>query len=276
MKIKTIIERFIIRCTTTILKKRIGQKQHQSLFENFYSISLQGMNIGGGSNTDSSGEKNALFYIKDKLKKLDQLVIFDVGANVGLYTILLNEVFGEDSNIFSFEPSKKTFDKLTKNTRDIKNTNLYNFGFGNLNTFSTLYYNQEESGLASVYERRLDHFNIKMDLKEEIEIKTIDSFCEENNIVHINFLKLDIEGHELSALSGVKKMLNSHKIDFIQFEFGGCNIDSRTYFQDFYYLLSKDFYIYRIVKDGLHKIDNYKEMYEAFSTTNYLVERKEL
>jgi FkbM family methyltransferase len=276
MRVKRFIERFFIRRTTAILKNREGQKQYQNLFEDFYSISLQGMNVGGGAETESSGEKNALFYIKDKLKKLDRLVIFDVGANVGLYTILLNEVFSENENILSFEPSKKTYTKLVKNTNHIEKTNLYNFGFGNANTFLTLYYNQEESGLASVYERRLDHFNINMDLKEEIEIKTIDSFCETNKIAKINFLKLDVEGHELSVLNGAIKMLNDHKIDFIQFEFGGCNIDSRTYFQDFYYLLSKDFYIYRIVKDGLYKIDNYKEMHEAFTTTNYLAERKEL
>lgn len=276
MRLKRFIERIIIRHTTTILKKRVGQKQFQNLFEAFYYISLLGMNIGGGAETGSSGEKNALFYIKDKLKKLDQLVIFDVGANVGMYTILLNEVFSENSSILSFEPSKITFDKLGINTNHIKTTNLFNFGFGNTNTLLTLYYNQEESGLASVYERRLDHFNIKMDLKEEIEIKTIDSFCEINNVAQINFLKLDVEGYELSVLNGAINMLNNHKIDFIQFEFGGCNIDSRTYFQDFYYLLSKDFYISRIVKDGLYKIDSYKEIYEAFTTTNYLAERKEL
>ncbi|WP_185963415.1 FkbM family methyltransferase [Flavobacterium gawalongense] len=276
MKIKRFIEKIIIRKAKTILKKRIGQKQYQSLFENFYSISSLGMNIGGGAETESSGEKNALLYIRDKLKKIDKVVIFDVGANVGMYTILLNEVFSENSKILSFEPSKKTFNKLGLNTNHIKHTNLFNFGFGNTNNFLTLYYNQEESGLASVYKRKLDHFNIKMDLKEEIEIKTIDSFCEKRSINKIDFLKLDVEGHELSVLNGAIKMINNHKINFIQFEFGGCNIDSRTYFQDFYYLLNKEFYIYRIVKDGLFEIDTYKEMYEAFTTTNYLAERKEL
>ena len=32
----------------------------------------------------------------------------------------------------------------------------------------------------------------------------------------------------------------------------------------------------RYTKDGLYKIDSYKEMYEAFTTTNYLAERKEI
>ncbi len=69
-------------------------------------------------------------------------------------------------------------------------------------------------------------------------------------------------------------MLGSGAVDFIQFEFGGCNIDSRTYFQDFYYLLNDRYKISRILKDGLYPISRYKEMYEAFTTTNYLAEKK--
>jgi len=128
MRLTIFIEKIIIRSINIILKKRVGQKQYQSLFENFYFLSLQGMNIGGGAETESSGEKNVLLYIKDKLKKLDHLVIFDVGANVGKYTILLNEVFNENSKILSFEPSKKTFNKLGLSTNHIKKRNLYNFG----------------------------------------------------------------------------------------------------------------------------------------------------
>ena len=85
---------------------------------------------------------------------------------------------------------------------------------------------------------------------------------------------MDIEGHELSALKGAKEMLEGKKIRFIQFEFGGTNVDSRTYFQDFWYLLSKNYTIYRIVKDGLHLIPKYKETQEIFTTINYLAELK--
>lgn len=274
MILPRIIEMFMLKRTKILLHKVKGLKEYQHVFQELNYLSLKGMNIGGDGDTNNSGEKSALVYIFDKLAFKDDLVIFDVGANIGKYTILLHEVFGENTNIFSFEPSKKTFNKLIENTKLFKNTKLHNFGFGKEDAFLTLYSNEEESGLASVYKRRLNHFNIDMNLKEDIEIKTIDTFCYENNIDKINFLKLDIEGNELNALEGAKKMLDNHKIDFIQFEFGGCNIDSRTYFQDFYYLLNENFYIYRIVIDGLYLIDNYKEMYESFITTNYLAERK--
>ena len=64
-------------------------------------------------------------------------------------------------------------------------------------------------------------------------------------------------------------MLNK-KIDFIQFEFGGCNIDSRTYFQDFFYHLQDNYKIYRILEDNIYELQTYKETYEIFITVNYL------
>ena len=251
-----------------------GKKRFQKIFELLNLFSLVGMNIGGGADPKDSGEIDAITYINKHFKKLNDLIIFDVGANVGHYSVLLKEIFGEKAKIHSFEPSKKTFDKLTQNIGNKTRINLHNFGFGDEKTKIFLYSNSDESGLASVYKRRLDHFNIDMSKSEQIEIDTLDSFCKAQKIGHIHFLKLDVEGHELKVLEGASKMLKSGEIDFIQFEFGGCNIDSRTFFQDFYYLLKDNYKIYRIVKDGLYPINQYKEMYEAFITTNYLAEKK--
>jgi hypothetical protein len=86
---------------------------------------------------------------------------------------------------------------------------------------------------------------------------------------------MDVEGNELKVLNGSKGMLNEGKIDFIQFEFGGCNIDSRTYFQDFFYLLKERYRIYRIIGDGLYEIRQYREQFEIFTTTNFFAERKQ-
>jgi len=176
----------------TILRSLSGKKRYQGLFEHLYQISLNGMNIGGGSSTDTSGERFAIEHIYQKLKELNRLTIFDVGANVGDYSILLKDIFKEKAHIFSFEPSKKTYQKFLLNTKEIANLSHYNFGFGNEDTKITLFSNAEESGLASLYKRRLEHFNIRMDKTEEIEIKTIDEFCLQNDIKHIHFLKIDV------------------------------------------------------------------------------------
>jgi FkbM family methyltransferase len=256
-----------------LLSPILGKKKFQILFENLYKMSLLGMNMSGGSNYNDSGEKFTLDYINKKFKKNDNLILFDVGANIGGYSILLNKIFGAKSKVYSFEPSLNTFLKLKENTKNIPEIKIHNIGLGNNITKSSLFTNLDESGLSSLYKRRLNHFNIELNKKEEVDIKTIDLFCEENKINHINFLKLDVEGHENHVLQGATRMLKSGKIDYIQFEFGGCNIDSKTFFQDLYYLLKDDYKIYRILKDGLFPITQYKEIYEVFSTTNYLAEK---
>lgn len=241
-----------------ILYKFIGKLRYQKYFQKLYRLGVEGMNYGVGPDFGHSGEEFALKYIKSKI--VEPVIIFDVGANVGEYSLLLSKYF--TGKIYSFEPSIKVFEILKT-----RNANSFNIGFSNEETTKILYSNKD-SGLSSVYKRNLLHFNTALDNEESISLTTIDKFCCENHIKKIDFLKLDIEGHELFALKGASKT----NIRFIQFEFGGCNIDSRTYFQDFWYLLKDRYRFYRILKDGLQPINDYSETLEIFTTVNYLLE----
>jgi hypothetical protein len=91
----------------------------------------------------------------------------------------------------------------------------------------------------------------------------------------IDIVKIDVEGHELSVLKGFGQAILHTKI--IQFEFGGCNIDTRTYFQDFWYFFKeRNFSLYIITPLGLSKIEKYIESLEFFSTTNYFAVNQSL
>ncbi len=244
----------------------------QPLFEWLYTAGVYGMNYSNGGNFRHSGELSAARHIRSTLVQLKQpIVLFDVGANQGFYALELSKVFkGTDFKLYAFEPSKEIYHVMQKAVAEEKHIIPFNTGFGEQDETKTLYKRSALSGLSSLYQRRLDHFGIHMSIQEQIRIGRIDDFCKEHSINRIHFLKLDIEGHELSCLLGASNMLKDRKIDFIQFEFGGCNIDSRTYFQDFWYLLKEEYDLYRIVKNGMVPIRKYNERLEIFKNINFL------
>jgi FkbM family methyltransferase len=227
------------------------------------------MNYGPSSDFHTSGENEVIKYIKGLYNHNEKIVVFDVGANLGGYTNMVLDCLGSQAYVHAFEPSASTFEMLQKNI-DGSRVKANNIGCSDAPRTMSMYSNKKGSGIASVYNRKLDFCGISMKEVEQSKFVRIDDYCQENNVGHIHLLKLDIEGHELFALKGAQGMIDNNNIDFIQFEFGGCNIDSRTFFQDFYYFLHDKYDIYRILQKGLYKIDQYSEYLEIYVTVNYL------
>ncbi len=251
-----------------------GRRGLQGLYEGLLRVALDGMNYGRGGDFRTSGELHLLHHIKANLKGAPKPVLFDVGANIGDYSIALADFFGPDSTVHAFEPSKDTFQKLKATIGTRSNVVANNCGLSDSEGTLKLYKNTDRHTLASVYQRDLEHYDLKLDQVEEIQLSTVDAFCARNTIERLHFLKIDIEGHELSALKGAERMIREGRIDFIQFEFGGANVDSRTYFRDFFTLLKGNFRLYRIVRNGLQPIEHYTESYEQFNTINYLAAKR--
>ena len=247
-----------------------GAKKWQKIFEYLYSVTLSGMNYSN-ANMNLNGERKVLINLRNSLSTSQPVVFFDIGANIGNYSKMIKEVFSEYTiTIHAFEPSVNTFKILNKNLSGTKGIIYNNHGLGDCKQTLKLYSSQQQIGLSSLYERELDYLGLNLDEIEEISVITLDDYCKENDIHYIDFMKIDVEGHELKVLEGASRLLHSGKIAHIQFEFGGCNIDSRTYFKDFWKALAPKYNIYRILKDGLWPIDAYHEKLEIFSTINFL------
>ncbi len=251
-----------------------GTRILQSFYESLLMIALTGMHIGGGAEVAESGERSVLKYVRKRIIGREKPLVVDAGANVGGYSLLAQQILGSDVLIHAFEPSHVAFERLCEAVKIFENIYPHNIGLGNVSTATVLYSESEASGRASLYDRRMGHYDVVLDKKETVNIETLDEFCLKNGIERIDFLKLDIEGHELKALQGAARMLGEGRIDMIQFEFGQCNIDSRTFFQDFFYLLKDTYRISRVLKNGLRPIPEYRESLEQFRrTSNFFAQR---
>ncbi|MCW8912410.1 MAG: FkbM family methyltransferase [Flavobacteriales bacterium] len=258
-----------------VLKKHFASKNALFLFDYMHELAIEGLGYKNIGNTLTSGEKQVVELLNNHYKKTkNPITIFDVGANVGQYQRMLAENLNIPSNIYSFEPANDSFGIL--NTDKQNNVRNFQFGFGDKQQKVTLYKDENKSQLASIYKKTdNDYYNLKsMDIEETIYLRTIDDFCEEEKISKIDFLKLDIEGHEFFALKGAESMLSQNRINFIQFEFGPANIDSKTYLKDFYSLLSTHYSFYRLTKSTIIPLVNYSETNEIFLPSNYIAINK--
>ena len=131
-------------------------------------------------------------------------IIFDIGANIGWYSLLFSKYFSK-AKIFSFEPIYETF-KFLKNNIKLNNANniqAFNYGISNLNGKGGFYYCPEGSVIAS--QKNLVNSDIAKLI--DCDLVTLDRFVTENKISQLDFLKCDIEGGELFALQGGKNAI---------------------------------------------------------------------
>jgi FkbM family methyltransferase len=167
----------------------------QPAWQALQKLSLFGMNYGGGNSLEDSGELWVLKKISWVLRRTPcaVAVIFDVGANRGDYASAVREVFGDDVRLLCFEPSPTAFAALRRNLGTTPGVLLNNVGLSDREGTASLYTNALGSVISSIHPGETTLIP-SMKLSEECRLTTLDHYCEENAIGHIDFLKIDSEG----------------------------------------------------------------------------------
>jgi FkbM family methyltransferase len=214
------------------------------------------------------------YCLSKHLNKSSQ-IIFDVGANVGDWTLMALSN-APKAKIHAFEPQPEIFEILTKKTTTA-NVECLPFGLSNFTGVANFWVwgdhaDIEKSGLNGLHYRQIlvDNFN-QNPISIEVPLSTLDDYCEKNEIEHIDYLKIDTEGNELFVLLGAKKMISNRHIKVIQFEYGGCYLDSQTRLESVYTLLKENgFAISRILPIDLEAIPAWDPELENFQYSNYI------
>ena len=229
-----------------------------------YFAALRGK--GAGTGWDLSSEvKNAARCIHRKGS-----VVFDIGANKGEWAEGFLKETRYECVLFLFEPS--SYCNAVLQSLHLPQTTLINAAVGEKNETLTLYEWEQGSGLNSLYQRKDSFILGEIRNRTEVPVVTIDKIMKEHDIREVDFMKIDVEGHEFAVLLGAQKALEEQRIKAIAFEFGAANVNSRVFFRDFWDLLHNDFEICRMCPaQKLIPITRYTEELEYFrGVSNYL------
>jgi natural product biosynthesis luciferase-like monooxygenase protein/FkbM family methyltransferase len=176
-------------------------------------------------------------YLKHGIVYEDGDVIFDVGANIGLFTLFARRKCPA-ARIYSFEPLPPNFELLRTNvTRHSANAQLFNYGISNSSTIANFTFYPEAAGLSG---RTAHSAGDKEDTKAIVAdwihnaarendqdllpqsqldellneylrgetfncpVKTLSDVIRELDVERIDLLKIDVEGSEFDVLSGIE------------------------------------------------------------------------
>ncbi|HEY4800585.1 MAG TPA: FkbM family methyltransferase [Bacteroidia bacterium] len=131
-------------------------------------------------------------------------VFVDIGANIGLFSLVASQKIGKNGRVISFEPFKKNFDALKKNIslNNSENIKTEKLAVAQTKSQMPIFYDPKESnqGMASLYSAKNPYY-------EQIETISLDEYFKDHSVGEVDFIKLDIEGGEYPALLGMKETL---------------------------------------------------------------------
>ena len=204
------------------------------------------------------------------------MMVFDIGANIGDYSILFSKLVGVYGKVYSFEPTLSTFNKLKVRLTNSKCNNVYPFQEAvysdnaqiEFNEFSEDFSAWNSIGRPQMLDPQGSGQYVPIVNTEIVETITLDSFCKNNDIKKIDYLKIDVEGAEIDVLQGATELLRKKYIYFIQFEISqkmleGLNRNAQSTFD----ILNEHGYeCHRISRNGDigEKVTNSDSFYENY------------
>lgn len=152
------------------------------------------------------------FYEREESNRLLQLVqpaniVVDVGANIGYYSLLLASIVGSKGFVYAFEPHPENYAILLLNIaqnnyegRIVAN----NAACSSIAGWMYLHLSPISSGMHTLQESMLERDTYRT--TSQLEVRTV--LLDESLLnLQIDFMKIDVEGHELEVLKGAEQLL---------------------------------------------------------------------
>lgn len=185
-----------------------GNKMYSGLngYPSSYNRTFQAYIVKGG------WEEETTRIFKQLAKEGDTVI--DVGANIGYYTLLSARLVGGKGTVYAFEPDPTNFKLLNANIElnGYKNVVAEQKAVSDKNDILDLYLNDSDVGAHTIYKPEKSKRMVK------VVSTTLDDYFKGKEHP-VNIVKMDIEGAEMAALSGMRNIIKANPTIKIFVEF---------------------------------------------------------
>jgi FkbM family methyltransferase len=129
------------------------------------------------------------------------MTVVDAGANVGYYTLLASNVAGPTGRVYAFEPDPINFSYLVQNLKANGRSNVRAVRAALADTTGTGKFIQDSFGAEGFLTAGADGTTAL-----EVPMCTLDAFFQGEGWPPVDIIKMDIEGSEAIALSGMREL----------------------------------------------------------------------
>ncbi len=192
-------------------------------------------------------EEEELSFVKGTLAEGD--IFIDIGANVGLFSLIASECIGATGSIISFEPSPVTFNRLAENIslNAIKNIDLRNIGLSNQTGEFRFYVSDNGYDAWDSFAPSQDN---KLQKAISVTVSNLDTELEKVDKNRIKLIKIDVEGWEKYVLLGGENLFRNYA-PTVMVEFTEENTFNAGYAIHEIYDLMVDYgYVWHTIKEG--------------------------
>lgn len=196
------------------------------------------------------------------------MVIVDIGANIGMYTLFFAQHVGQDGEVHAFEPDPTNFRLLSDALSHRKNIFLNQSAIGNKTGKISLYL----SSSMNVDHRAYDCGGSRNIIS--VSSITLDDYFPLGK--HVDFIKMDVQGFEYHALLGMSGVLRDNEQVKLILEYypSGLNTAGSSIHELRTFLMKREFSLYTISNNGrLVRLNNEEPRLNSMGYTNLFAAR---
>ena len=162
------------------------------------------------------------FAVQRRLVPSEEPTIFDVGAHLGETARRYRALFPR-AHIHCFEPFPASFEALRSSVAGDERIRVQQLAVSDSPGRANLNVNRSKAtnSLLPSDERAAAYWGeslLDTDDTVEVTVTSLDAFCAEHAIAHIDILKLDVQGGEFQVLTGASTLLRKQAIDVVYME----------------------------------------------------------